>query len=232
MKIAVINFSGNVGKTTLAQQLLLPRMPNADLITVESINNSAEPGNYAIKGKQFGQLQEYLMTIDDAVIDIGASNVEDFVKLMHQYHGSHEDFDFFLVPTVKEIKQQKDTLGTIQALAILGIPAKKIRMVFNRVEIGDDVNSDFAPLIAFAEEEKLFTLKTGAVIHQNEIFEKIRTGKTSIAEVLADETDYKAIIKTATDPEEKMRAVQMVSIKRLAQGVQGELDAVFKLLFK
>lgn len=27
MKVAVINFSGNVGKTTIARHLLLPRMP-------------------------------------------------------------------------------------------------------------------------------------------------------------------------------------------------------------
>lgn len=38
MKIAVINFSGNVGKTTVARHLLLPRIQGAELISVESVN--------------------------------------------------------------------------------------------------------------------------------------------------------------------------------------------------
>ena len=38
MKIAVINFSGNVGKSTVARHLLLPRIPGAELIAIESLN--------------------------------------------------------------------------------------------------------------------------------------------------------------------------------------------------
>ena len=38
MKIAVINFSGNVGKTTVARHMLLPRVEGAELINVESLN--------------------------------------------------------------------------------------------------------------------------------------------------------------------------------------------------
>ncbi len=38
MKIAVINFSGNVGKSTVARHLLMPRVEGADLISVESLN--------------------------------------------------------------------------------------------------------------------------------------------------------------------------------------------------
>ena len=59
MKIAVINFSGNVGKTTVARHLLAPRIAGAELIAVESIN--ADDGqNQAVRGSQFGALQEYL----------------------------------------------------------------------------------------------------------------------------------------------------------------------------
>jgi len=38
MKLAVINFSGNVGKTTVARHLLMPRIEGAELIAVESLN--------------------------------------------------------------------------------------------------------------------------------------------------------------------------------------------------
>ena len=59
MKIAVINFSGNVGKSTIARHLLLPRIAGAELIAVESINSDESQGQ-ALRGKQFGELQEYL----------------------------------------------------------------------------------------------------------------------------------------------------------------------------
>ena len=50
MKVAVINFSGNVGKTTIARHLLVPRMAGAELIAVESIN--ADEGQAtAIRGE-------------------------------------------------------------------------------------------------------------------------------------------------------------------------------------
>ena len=35
MKIAVLNYSGNVGKTTVARHLLLPRVLGAQLVSIE-----------------------------------------------------------------------------------------------------------------------------------------------------------------------------------------------------
>lgn len=231
MKVAVINFSGNVGKSTVARHLLAPRLNNAEVIPVESINSDGTDET-AIRGKQFGELQEYLQTLDDAVIDIGASNVEDFVKLMKQYKGSHEDFDFFVVPTVPATKQQRDTISTVEALANLGVPAKKIRLLFNMVDLDESPERIFSGLFEYQRESKSFTLKPEAVIHVNDIYGKLKGSKTGIREILADETDYKERIKTAKDADEKLHFAQMLSIKRLAAGVSEELDAVFKALFK
>ena len=231
MKVAVINFSGNVGKSTVARHLLAPRLNNAEVIPVESINSDGTDET-AIRGKQFGELQEYLQTLDDAVIDIGASNVEDFVKLMKQYKGSHEDFDFFVVPTVPATKQQRDTISTVEALANLGVPAKKIRLLFNMVDLEESPERIFSGLFEYQRESKSFTLKPEAVIHVNDIYGKLKGSKTGIREILADETDYKERIKTAKDADEKLHFAQMLSIKRLAAGVSEELDAVFKTLLK
>lgn len=231
MKVAVINFSGNVGKSTVARHLLAPRLNNAEVIPVESINSDGTDET-AIRGKQFGELQEYLQTLDDAVIDIGASNVEDFVKLMKQYKGSHEDFDFFVVPTVPATKQQRDTISTVEALANLGVPAKKIRLLFNMVDLEESLERIFSGLFEYQRESKSFTLKPEAVIHVNDIYGKLKGSKTGIREILADETDYKERIKTAKDADEKLHFAQMLSIKRLAAGVSEELDAVFKALLK
>src|SRR5436189_1333299 len=125
MKIAVINFSGNVGKTTVARHLLLPRIHGAELVAVESLNAEEGQGQ-ALRGRQFGELQEYLQTVDSVVVDIGASNVEDLLGLMHRYHGSHEDFDCFVVPTVPALKQQQDTIATLVELSSLGVPPSRL----------------------------------------------------------------------------------------------------------
>lgn len=231
MKIAVINFSGNVGKSTVARHLLAPRMNNAAVISVETINSDGTQDE-AIKGKQFGELQEALLMLDNAVVDVGASNVEDFINLMQQYKGSHEDYDFFVVPTVPDNKQMRDTLSTIDALADIGVPAKKIRLVFNMVEIDDVPERVFSGLFDYHAAEKTFTLRPDAVIHVNDIFGKLIGAKKTIPEILDDATDYKEKIKTAKDSAEKLHFAQLLSIKRLAAGVSEELDAVFKTLVK
>lgn len=231
MKVAVINFSGNVGKSTVAKHLLMPRIKNAELVAVESIN--ADEGDAeTVRGKQFGQLQEQLLMIDDAVIDVGASNVEEFVKLMQQYRGSHEDFDFFVVPAVKDSKQIKDTIATIEALSVMGIPAKKIRVVFNRLEADETVEDAFYPLLAYHEDKKAYTLKPKAVIQYSELYQKMRAFQTGISELLADATDYKAKLRETQDPGEKSRAAAMISMRRLAGSAQENLDAVFSALLK
>lgn len=231
MKVAVINFSGNVGKSTVARHLLAARLKDAQLISVESINSDGSQDE-AIRGKQFGALLEALAQLDDAVVDIGASNVEDFVNLMKQYRGSHEDFDFYVVPTVPAAKQQRDTISTIEALAKIGVPAKKIRLVFNLVELDDMPERVFSGLFDYHASAKNFTLKPDAVIHVNDIFGKLKGTENSITDILNDPADLKEQLKAATDPAEKLRISRLIGIKRLAAGVTEELDAVFKTLLK
>lgn len=210
---------------------------DADEFAVETINAGASDESVKtsrIKGKDFGELQEDLMLMESAIVDVGASNAEDFVKLMAQFSGSHEEFDFFIVPVVAEKKQQADTINTIKTLAKLGVPAKKIRVIFNRVDPEDSQNIDnlFAAVIGFHQAEKLFTLKREAVLFSNEIFDRLRALKKTVAEVVNDITDYRALLRQATTDDEKHHAVSMVSAQRLAKSANENLDYVFKTLFK
>ena len=231
MKIGVINFSGNVGKSTVARHLLAPRMNNAQIISVESINSDGTEED-SVRGKQFGDLIEAIALMDNVVVDIGASNVEDFISRMAQYRGSHEDFDYFVIPTVGKQKQQRDTISTIDALTDLGIPAKKIRVVFNMVEIEDAPERVFSGIFEYAAAEKTFTLRPEAVIHMNDIYGKLRGSEQTIADILNDPADLKEQLKTAKDADEKLRISRQIGVKRLAAGVTEELNAVFKALLK
>lgn len=226
MKIAVMNFSGNVGKSTVAKHLLLPRIDKAEFITVETIN-ADEGGGEAMRGKDFGQLQEQLMVIDDAIIDVGSSNVEDFVKLMGKYKGSHEDIDLFVIPTVKENKQITDTIRTLQTLSAMGVPAQRVRVVFNKLEPDDKVEDAFYALFAFHKQAKCFVLKPNAAIEFSELYQRLRDQNVTIPELVEDKTDYKARLREAKSSEEKAGIAARISMRRLAGSAQANLDSVF-----
>nr|ATZ71592.1 Stability protein StdB [Enterobacter sp. HP19] len=142
MKVATINFSGNNGKTTLAEHVFAARMPGALQLTIETINAGNEDIE-KVRGKDFGQMMEAVMLADQAIVDVGASNVEDTMKLMKQYSGSHEEFDYFVVPAVKESKQLEDTLATIQALSSLAFLPKRLELCLTRSKLMMMLNQTF-----------------------------------------------------------------------------------------
>jgi len=94
MKVIVINYSGNVGKSTVTRYLLSPRMNNSKVIAIESINSDGTEDD-VMRGKQFSELLELLAPLDDAVVDVGASNAEDFVYMMGKHQG-HMKISIFL----------------------------------------------------------------------------------------------------------------------------------------
>lgn len=229
MKIAVINFSGNVGKSTVARHLLLPRIAGAELVSVETLN-ADESQVQALRGRQFGELQEYLQTIDHAVVDIGASNVEELLELMRRYRGSHEDFDCFVVPTVPALKQQQDTIATLIDLSRQGIPASKIRLVFNMVDRSVNLGASFFLVMGYVKEQPVALANPACCMGTNEIYARVRNQGLDLATLARDDTDYKALIAQASSPAEKLALAQKLATRRLASGVVPELDACFASL--
>lgn len=230
MKIAVINFSGNVGKTTICRHLLMPRIPGAELISIESLNAGDDSKGQSLRGKQFGELQEYLQTVDNAVVDIGASNVEDLLNLMQRYRGSQEDFDFFVVPTVPALKQQQDTIATLVELSHLGVKQSRIRLVFNMAEANTHVAQSFYLVLAFLAEQQIATADHACRIGANEIYGRLQRSDADLSLLAADDTDYKALIAKASGTQQKLELAQKLATRRLACGVVPELDACFAAL--
>lgn len=233
MYVMVTNFSGNVGKSTLTRYMLSPRMDNAKAIPIETINAHDGDSDDNLKGKQYGQLIEGLALFDNAIVDVGSSNVADTISLMQQYKGSHEIFDYFVVPVIHRDKQIKDTISTIEALAAIGVPPEKIRLVFNMVENSEvQLERDFWSLFAYHKAEKTFTLNKKAVVYQHDFFSRATGKDITVESVLDDKTDFNALIKAASTPEEKVKYSQQRALKWLAAELQETLDAAFKATFK
>lgn len=229
MKVAVINFSGNVGKTTIARHLLLPRSQGAELISVESVNTD-EGNSQSLRGGQFAELQEYLQTVESAVVDIGASNVDELLFLMQSYRGSHEDFDCFVVPTVPPLKQQQDTIATLIELSRLGVPPSRLKVLFNMTEAGRSVEHTFYLMLACIAQHPITVPNMACRLSSNEIYARIRCIKSDLATLARDSTDYKALIAKAADATERLALAQKLATRRLASGVVLELDACFAAL--
>lgn len=233
-KVAVLNFSGNVGKTMISNQLLKPRMPNARMFSVESINQTETLDGAAVerlRGSQFAALEEELMQLDDAIVDVGASNVEAFLERMRQSAGSHGEFDFFVVPTVKETKQQADTVATLRALREAGVDGSRVRLLLNKVGLHDHVLEAFESLFGLAAMTGSFRIETRAMIWENEVFARAGEVGLSVSELVADERDYRSMVRTTPAGPERDRVITMVALRRLALSAKGNLDDAYCALF-
>lgn len=234
MKVAILNYTGTVGKTTVAAHLLSPRMNDAKIFAIESINETAEGLGVDVdkmNGDKFRDLFKKIMLEDDAIVDIGASNIEDFMNNMVKFDDSHEEFDNFIIPVTSGTKEQKETIQMLDTLASIGIPAEKIRVVFNRVE--SDVDDEFPFIIARYKKEKSFILNRECAIFENELFDALAIKGLTVDALLADTTDYKSLLKNNKDASTKDRNTwaDMFGLKALAKGVKRNLDDVYANLF-
>jgi hypothetical protein len=230
LRAAVVNFSGNVGKSTTARHLLMPRL-GVNMIAIESINENE--GGDPIALNQFKELQEHLLDAESAVVDIGSSNIEGFFKLLVQYKRSHTDFDLFVVPVTTETKQQKDTIATVEALVALGVPPKKIRIVFNKVDAGEDIERTFSSILGYAAEEKKCIADPDATIYESDIYEDIKSLNVAIPDLLEhSEDELRVKIRATEDQAEKQRLKDVLIATRIAESAHDNLEVVFKAITK
>ena len=236
MRIAVVNYCGTVGKTTVASHLLAPRLRGAEIFAVETVNDTAADLGLEVsklKGSKFGDLFKVLLVSDSAIIDVGASNAEEFIGRMGKFDGSHLEIDYFVIPVTPGTKEQLETIKTIKALTLVGVPAERIRVLFNRVQ--DEVADEFKAIIGFAKQTHSCVANADAAIHENEVFNLLTEKRTTIAAVMDDETDYKALIRTLDkekDAKKIQHAADMHAIKSLARAVNNQLDTTYENLFK
>jgi len=233
MKIAVLNYTGSVGKTVVASHLLAPRLNDAQIFAIESTNETAEDLGLDVdqlRGEQFGKLFRDLLVLDHAIIDVGASNIEDFLAHMARYEASHDEIDLFVLPVVATGKAQRETIKTVTALATLGVAPKRIQVLFNRVE--GPVEDDFLPILVYAEKSGEFVADAQVVIFENDVFELLSEQRTTIAEVLADKTDYRQQLREVdrSDRQQISYLSNRHTLQALARPVNRQLDRTFAAL--
>lgn len=146
MRIIVINNSGNVGKSTICQQMLLPRL-GYDVLRVETLNTDGEATGEKLSAEDFDKIFNKILSSEDVIVDIGSSNISIFkTKIETDFEGAHNFIDYFLIPVTPDEKQQLDTVATICDLDAQGIQHEKIKLIFNRVNPKKDMTDQFSVL--------------------------------------------------------------------------------------
>jgi hypothetical protein len=146
MNLAVVNNSGNVGKSTICQILLKPRLKNSEIIKVETINSDGT-NDAKFSSKEFDLILKNLDLNESSIIDVGSSNIEGFLLQMNEYKNSHEDIDYFIVPVTPKHKQQVDAISTISMLGDLGVENERIKVLFNLADKTLSIEKQFSDFI-------------------------------------------------------------------------------------
>ncbi|MDO8336481.1 MAG: StbB family protein [Candidatus Saccharibacteria bacterium] len=234
-KVVVTNFCGNIGKSSIALQLLMPRLgvKAENVFSVETINGGiGDDGVDAqtLKAKLFNEMVDAIMLADSAIVDVGASNVEEFFRKMELLEGSHEEFDYFVVPCTSDSHPQRETVKTVKALRALGVPYKKIKVVFNMVEnIDDDISQIFPQVVALGKLKDA-VVNTDAVIFHSDAFNKLKDMKLTVQGVLADDFDYRANLNAVRGTDQEEHYLQRIALRRLCSSVNKNLDNVYATL--
>lgn len=242
--LCILSLTGKVGKSTIVNNLLAPRMPTAKIYRLETINLSGKTDSEIVelKGRDFVQLQNALSKDNSAIVDVGASNVESFLLSMTMQPGAHEDFDYFLIPIEASDKKHdaiNEFINLVRTLHNQGIGPERIKVIFNKLEMNDDLTYQMRKIINFHKIEKegnkgkeWFTLDLEAVIHDSPVFTALSEINKSFSEMLLDKKDYRSISKSlpADDPQ-RLQCTKMMRAQRSVIPMQQEFDTVFKVLF-
>ena len=239
MIVAVTSPTGKLGKSTICNNLLLPRMPDAMYIQLETVNlsgiNDASEA-FKLKGREIDKLQNKLANTKSAVVDVGASNFESFLLALTQQEGAHLDFDYFLVPieaNSSKLLETDEAIITINALAALGVGPERIKVVFNKLAVDSDVEEETRKIFNFHRKEKKFTLNRSATIHHTPAFKALGEVKKTYGEMLADKNDYRAILKgiPIEQSAERLAIVKLMRAQGCLNTIHNEFNNVFFELF-
>jgi len=229
-KIAILNNSGNVGKTTIAREVLAQNLSNPVLIEIETHNS----GNSNYKFKEYVKIDANEITTlhtkmienEDVVVDIGASNILEFFNKMLEFTGLEESFDIFIVPTTADAKQMKDTLKTVNILKNFGIDTNKIVVVANRAN-PLSFEKDFEILLN-ASKKLGFRFNKNMMIRETKLLKELELLNKTLNEIVEDETDYRAKIVESKGTQEQAKWVKLDLAKMSGKKVYEDFKRVFE----
>ncbi len=238
MKVVVAGISGNVGKSTLSAHMLVPRMANAKLLIVESINQDTQDlvgSSEKIRGEEFKKIYMELVVNEEIVVDVGASNAEAFFEGLASFNKGYDEVDLFVIPTVPGAKEQAESVKTAHMLAAMGVERNKIRVIFNRVR--RSVEDEFPELLNAASEFDCFIANPKCMVFENDIYEDLADLSLPLSEAFEmacnDLEKLKRDLRSvAGDSISFAYAMRKLNVAKKAVNTLAQLDLAFEVLFE
>jgi cellulose biosynthesis protein BcsQ len=229
MKVIITNLSGNVGKTTLRKHLFAPLLPDAQVISVEDLNDGDGPVRTEYAARDFRALAVELNVADEAsnyVVDIGSSNLREALAQFKSLRSTRQLIDFWVLPCPPNLKQRNDTVNSIRLLIDLGVRPDQIRVLQTMVEDVHAAQSIFEPLIEKAGEVGYEVCDVP--VFTNDVFQMLKDKPSSVFDVASSPVDYRALIRSRTHSKAELEDIgrAMVALD-LARGACDNLRQVF-----
>lgn len=228
LKLAVLNNSGNVGKSTICQTLLKPRLEESEIIRVETINSDGSTDE-KLSAKDYDEIIKRIDDQDCTIIDVGSSNIEQFLVQMNEYQGSHDLIDYFIVPVTVQDKQQRDSIATIIGLLDMGVEEERIKIVYNFAEKDTAIEKQFSIFLSDKTCKKIAG-KNPAVVYNSNIFNLLHKSQLKYDQVYSDDRDFRTLIRSASSKEERQELSNIRAVKMLMNGFNSDLDIAFSNL--
>lgn len=242
-RIAVINSSGNTGKSLVSNYMLRPNMDFQRHYVINNISmySKTYSDEIILSGENFNEALNALSNLDSAIVDISADNTEYAIDIMKHSSNSHEVFNYFLVPVVEGVKELEDSLNTIKALLKLGVLPNSIKVIFNDTKSTENIDDKFEYLLSHLDELKI-SYDINAAIEHNIFYRKLSELDISLSELLSipidEKKNRKEYLRTKKNPErteeeyaELQTLVDLIMTWRCAQSAVENLNKVYQLLF-
>ncbi|MCF6243880.1 MAG: hypothetical protein L3J43_02455 [Sulfurovum sp.] len=200
MKILMIHNSGNVGKSLITREVFYQNFTseNKMVLEIESRNASSSSFNINVVRIDFDKptalqdLTQYGIIYDDYILDVGSSEIKDFLQAIEQSREILDEFDIIIIPTIKDQKIIPDTKKTMMIMRLLG-HEKKVQVLFNRITNPSTIGEDFESLFSWAKKEKFSLSPSLYLSDYTESTNDLIKHKRLSSEVLKDTTDYRAL---------------------------------------
>ncbi len=236
MKIVVAGIGGNQGKSTLSAHMLVPRMNNAKLLVVESINQDSREmveSSSSVRGEEFKKIYLEMVKNDDLVVDVGASNAEAFFEGLASFDNGYDEVDLFVIPVVSGAKEQAESILTAKTLLAMGVDKKKVVVVFNRVK--RSVQEEF-PEVLHAAEALGFIADPRCMVFENDIYADLIDLKLNLQSACDDVAlridEIKSDIRRfSSDLDMYQTLVRKLNVAKKAVSTVNQLDDAFSILY-
>ena len=241
MNIIVVNFSGNVGKSSLVRHLLAPRLPDHVVVEVETVNLSGNSGVDVIRGSGSGasSLLDEMTSDKNHILDIGSSNAEPFLSVLSQ-RKSFLDVDLFIVPVLAGPKQIGDTINSVLALVHMGVEEQNILILPNNVREFDvdELPTKLSRLSNLKLKYSSIRFDPNFFVPYNESVEILMRAKDvtggralTVSDAATDSTDYRLLIAESEDREKRRELTKNLVLQRMAVDYKKVLDRIFDEIF-